>query len=74
MSASGSFVGGSYSLSSYMLAGSAQVATSDSSSQQAGVESFGLMMGGTSFANSDASVGFEQPVPSGHASGRHLRQ
>ena len=57
VSASGSFVAGSWSLSSYVLAGSSQQANSDSSDQQ---QSLSLgSFGGTSnssFASSDASA------------------
>jgi hypothetical protein len=57
ISATGSFVAGSWSLSNYVLAGAAQQAQSDSHDQEGGLVSMGMVMDGSSFASSDASTG-----------------
>jgi hypothetical protein len=56
VSASGNFAGGSYSLSSYVLAGSAQQGDSDSSNWQQTLSLGTLDNSNSSMASSDASA------------------
>lgn len=62
MSATGSFAGGSWSLSSYALQGSAQQADSHGRSR---VQSLGTIGAGSTFATSDASTGSSSLYQSG---------
>jgi hypothetical protein len=65
VSAAGSFAGGSWALSDYVLSGNAQVADSDSSSRQDGIESMGTITDGSSLTSSDSSIGSSSLYQSG---------